>query len=85
MIPDQVFQDLLSQAIKPQHRVIIAELQADQKKYKLLTKRKFAYFWTIYFKYLPIKELEYSKTTKISMNGYKERQILDPFLDLDNV
>ena len=39
--------------------------QEAQTRFGLLTKRKYAYFWTIHNKYLPIVELEYSDTVQV--------------------
>jgi hypothetical protein len=36
-----------------------------QDRYGLLTKPRYAYFWTIHNKYLPIVELEYIDTVKV--------------------
>lgn len=36
-----------------------------QRKFGLLTKRKYVYFWTVHNKYLPVVELEYSDVAKV--------------------
>ncbi len=38
-----------------------------QRKFGLLTKRKYVYFWTIHNRYLPVVELEYSDVAKVKL------------------
>lgn len=64
-IPQQVFQNLLLEPLTPDHKKIIISIKKSQDDYGLLTKRKYAYFWTIHNKYLPIVELEYLDTAKV--------------------
>jgi hypothetical protein len=64
-IPDKFFNALLESKITEEETSIIRSMQKAQKNYRLLTKRKYAYFWTIYAKYLPVEELEYPTTIKL--------------------
>lgn len=49
-----------------------------QRNFGLLTKRKYAYFWTIHNKYLPPVELEYADTVKVIADKFVyNRQLQD--------
>jgi hypothetical protein len=69
-IPTQIFESLLQEPLTPEHKKLIKSFSEAQSKFGLLTKRKYAYFWTIHNKYLPIHELEYSDTVKIPIVGH---------------
>lgn len=56
---------MLDCSITQEEQSIVKSFIKAQKRYKLLTKRKYAYFWTIYGKYLPIPELEFNETIKV--------------------
>lgn len=64
-ISNTTFQSLLAQELSDKDREIVLRFIRDQGKYKLLTKKKYAYFWTIYNKYLPPEILEYPDTVKV--------------------
>lgn len=64
-IEDSKFEELLALPLKPRDRDIIKSFKNAQDRYKLLTRARYAYFWTIHNKYLPIEPLEYSGTIRI--------------------
>jgi hypothetical protein len=66
---------LLDEPISPPHKKIVLSIKESQDKYVYLTKRKYAYFWTIYNKYLPIQELEYSETIQVKDNINIHKQL----------
>ena len=43
----------------PEHEKIVKSFQRAQEQYGLLTRKRYAFFWTIHNLYLPIKELKY--------------------------
>lgn len=60
-ITDLEFNTLLSLDLTPNDRLIIESLREAQQKYKILTRKRFAYYCTIYNKYLPIRAVTYAK------------------------
>lgn len=64
-IEDSKFEELLSLPIKPRDRDIIQSFKRAQDKYKLLTRARYVYFWTIHNKYLPVEPLEYPDFVRI--------------------
>ncbi len=70
-ISSETFQALLQEPLTPEHRTLIKSFMEAQRKFGLLTKKKYVYFWTIHNKYLPVVELEYSDVTKVKV--YSER------------
>jgi hypothetical protein len=64
-IPNTYFEALLSLDLPKEESDIIRSFKKAQDKYRLLTKRKHAYFWTIYAKYFPMEELEYPETVTL--------------------
>jgi hypothetical protein len=56
---------LLAEPLSPPHKKLVVSFREAQDKFGLLTKRKYAYFWTIHNKYLPIQELEYKDTVLV--------------------
>lgn len=77
-IPQEVFQSLLQEPVTPEHRKLIKSFMEAQRNFGLLTKRKYAYFWTIHNKYLPPVELEYADTVKVIADKFVyNRQLQD--------
>lgn len=64
-IPESIFLSLLEEQLTPEHRLLVETFRAAQLRFGLLTKRKYAYFWTIHNNYLPVQELEYPETVKV--------------------
>ena len=61
-IPLETFATLLSANLTEHDRKIVLSFRKAQDEYKILTKRKYAYFWTIYNKHFTPVELEYPDT-----------------------
>jgi hypothetical protein len=66
-ISSETFQALLQEPLTPEHRTLVKSFMEAQRKFGLLTKRKYVYFWTIHNKYLPAVELEYSDVAKVKV------------------
>ena len=62
LIPLETFETLLSADLSENDKQVVLSLKKAQEKYKILTKRKYAYFWTIYNKHFTPLELEYPDT-----------------------
>jgi hypothetical protein len=67
-IPQETFQSLLLEPMTQYDKKIVLSFMKAQNEYGLLTKRRYAYFWTIHNKYLPIVELEYPDTVKVKVS-----------------
>jgi hypothetical protein len=74
VIPEEVFQSLLSENLSDKDKHLVLKFRKDQEHYNLLTKKKYAFFWTIHNKYLPPVELEYpSVIKKVAFDITKEK------------
>ena len=59
-IPEEKFYCLLlHDTITNKEKSIIQSLHKSQKEYRILTKRKYALFWSIYSKYFELPEFRY--------------------------